>query len=147
MAFNIGDFVSKKTGSKWRGHVVTVGTYGTALHGVVGGLAAARPQECWYAVESWFETGSVQTCPESELEPWKPPSAHDAAGREATAEARVELIARVMCAVDGHDPEGLAMLSPEPERMPRGFFLTGAPFKAWRLYAAYALALVDRGLA
>jgi hypothetical protein len=58
MKFEIGDFVKKTSGSQWHGMVV--GTYSTVL----------TPEG--YAVESWFEQGSVQIYPVKALEPWTP---------------------------------------------------------------------------
>jgi dihydrofolate reductase (trimethoprim resistance protein) len=69
MTFYIGDFVSKKHGSKWRGRVV--GNYGTVL------------TDAGYVVESWFEPGSVQNYPEAALEPWRPPAGDASALLEA----------------------------------------------------------------
>ena len=57
--WGIGDYVAKKQGSHWRGKVV--GFYSTDVT-LVG-----------YAVESYFEPGSVQVWPEAALEDWTPP--------------------------------------------------------------------------
>lgn len=56
--FNFGQTVRKKSGSAWHGKIV--GWYTTGL--TVSG----------YAVESAFETGSVQIYPEAALELWEP---------------------------------------------------------------------------
>lgn len=56
--WRINDWVSKKSGSSWRGRVC--GFYRTALTPV------------GYAIESHWEPGSVQIFPEAALAPWKP---------------------------------------------------------------------------
>lgn len=56
--YNLGDTVCKKSGGAWHGTVV--GMYSTKL----------TPEG--YAVESYFEQGSVQIYPVSALIPWQP---------------------------------------------------------------------------
>lgn len=58
MMYKLGDTVSKKSGSQWHGTIV--GTYSTKL----------TPEG--YAVESYYEAGSVQIYPVSALIPWQP---------------------------------------------------------------------------
>lgn len=58
MMFKLGDLVAKRSGSCWHG--VIVGTYSTRL----------TPEG--YAVESYYEHGSVQIYPASALIPWQP---------------------------------------------------------------------------
>jgi dihydrofolate reductase (trimethoprim resistance protein) len=58
--FELGDTVKKVSGSQWHGTVV--GTYSTEL----------TPEG--YAVESWYESGSVQIYPEKAIELWLPPT-------------------------------------------------------------------------
>ncbi len=55
--WRIGTLLKKKSGSMWRGKVV--GYYSTSL------------TDIGYAVESWFEPGSVQIYPASALEIWE----------------------------------------------------------------------------
>ncbi len=56
--FQLGDYVRKRRGSRWRGRVV--GFYSTARTPV------------GVCVESHFEPGSVQIYPEDALEGWQP---------------------------------------------------------------------------
>lgn len=56
--FKLGDMVRKSRGGAWHGKIV--GTYSTSL----------TPEG--YAVESYYEVGSVQIYPAAALEPWKP---------------------------------------------------------------------------
>jgi dihydrofolate reductase (trimethoprim resistance protein) len=56
--FNLGDYVRKTKGSEWHG--IIVGTYSTEL----------TPEG--YAVESYYELGSVQIYPASALQEWSP---------------------------------------------------------------------------
>lgn len=58
MTYKLGDTVSKKSGSQWHGTIV--GTYSTKL----------TPEG--YAVESYYEAGSVQIYPASALISWQP---------------------------------------------------------------------------
>ena len=58
--FELGDTVKKVSGSQWHGTVV--GTYSTEL----------TPEG--YAVESWYELGSVQIYPAKAIELWLPPT-------------------------------------------------------------------------
>lgn len=55
--YKIGDMVQKKSGSSWRGTVC--------------GFYATKQTPNGVAVESAFESGSVQIYPEAALEPWK----------------------------------------------------------------------------
>lgn len=57
--WQLGDTVAKRRGSSWRGRVV--GFYATA-NTPIG-----------YAVESYYEPGSVQVWPEAALQDWTPP--------------------------------------------------------------------------
>ena len=57
--FQFGDSVKKKSGSNWHGHIC--GWYRTGL------------TELGYAVESFYEQGSVQIYPEKALEAWDAP--------------------------------------------------------------------------
>lgn len=61
-------------------------------------------------------------------------------------EERVERLARVMAQGDGVDPDEMAVLYPSLARA-QGFVLRHDVFPAWRLYAKYARAIVDKGLA
>lgn len=63
----------------------------------------------------------------------------------AEVEARVEKLARVMAQADGVDPDQKATIFP-PQQKGRGFVLD-ATVDAWRLYAGYARAIIDAGLA
>lgn len=63
-----------------------------------------------------------------------------------STERRIERIARVLCKSDSVDPESKASVG-QPLLLATGFVITGTPFEAWRLYAKYARALVDKGLA
>jgi hypothetical protein len=56
--FALGDWVMKIRGSQWRGKVVGFYTTDVTEHG--------------YAVESAYETGSVQVWPEAALDFWTP---------------------------------------------------------------------------
>lgn len=56
--WGLGDTVTKKRGSSWRGKVV--------------GFYATENTEIGYSVESMFEPGSVQVWPEAALEDWVP---------------------------------------------------------------------------
>jgi len=56
--WSIGHFVRKRKGSQWHGRIV--GFYRTSL----------TPRG--YAVESYWEAGSVQIYPEAALEDWEP---------------------------------------------------------------------------
>ena len=58
--FKLGDTVKKVSGSQWHGTVV--GTYSTEL----------TPEG--YAVESWYELGSVQIYPAKAIKLWLPPT-------------------------------------------------------------------------
>jgi dihydrofolate reductase (trimethoprim resistance protein) len=58
LKWQMGDTVAKKRGSSWRGKIV--GFYSTEFTRI------------GYAVESYFEPGSVQVWPEVALEDWKP---------------------------------------------------------------------------
>lgn len=58
--FKTGDIVRKVSGSQWHGTIV--GWYSTEL----------TPEG--YAVESWYESGSVQIYPAKALELWVPDS-------------------------------------------------------------------------
>jgi len=60
-------------------------------------------------------------------------------------EARVERLARVMAAVDGVEPDQKATIFP-PRQSARGWVIDQT-MPAWRLYAKYAQALIDAGLA
>lgn len=62
------------------------------------------------------------------------------------AEQRIERLARVMCEADAIDPDAKASVG-QPYLTRGGFVMTGTPFEAWRLYAGYARALIDKGLA
>lgn len=57
--FQMGDFVAKKGRASWRGRIV--GWYRTDL------------TKLGYAIESYFEPGSVQIYPETAIEPWESP--------------------------------------------------------------------------
>jgi dihydrofolate reductase (trimethoprim resistance protein) len=76
MIFALKEFVEKKSGAKWRGHIV--GSYQTNL---------TNPG---WAVESYFETGSVQIYPETALRPWIPPSADRRQFSDALAEGIIK---------------------------------------------------------
>jgi dihydrofolate reductase (trimethoprim resistance protein) len=58
MKFKLGDYVKKTKGSEWHG--IIVGTYSTEL----------TPEG--YAVESFYELGSVQIYPAAALQEWSP---------------------------------------------------------------------------
>jgi hypothetical protein len=62
---------------------------------------------------------------------------------ELPAEQRVERLARAMCKADGVDPDQLA----SPFYLKITGWLVDQTIPAWRLYAKYARALVDAGLA
>jgi len=64
---------------------------------------------------------------------------------EARVEARVEFLARVVCAADGVDPHQRATVFPVTARGTG--FVCDTTVEAWRLYAKYVRALVDAGLA
>lgn len=66
--------------------------------------------------------------------------------REGSPEQRIEALARVMALADSVDPDFHASVG-EPFLVPDGYVMTGTPFPAWRLYAKYARALIDKGLA
>ena len=59
-SFAMGDYVAKKGRASWRGKIV--GWYRTDL------------TQLGYAVESYFEPGSVQIYPLSAVEAWNPPA-------------------------------------------------------------------------
>lgn len=59
---------------------------------------------------------------------------------------RTERLARAMCGADGVDPDEKAALGAPPAAA-GGFLVGSAHFPAWRLYAKYARALIDGGLA
>lgn len=61
-------------------------------------------------------------------------------------EERTERLARAMCGADGVDPDEKAALGAPPAAA-GGFLVGSAHFPAWRLYAKYARALIDGGLA
>lgn len=56
--FKMGDFVAKKGRASWRGRIV--GWYRTDLTAL------------GYAIESYFEPGSVQIYPQAAIEAWTP---------------------------------------------------------------------------
>ena len=64
----------------------------------------------------------------------------------ASREERTERLARAMCESDSIDSEARASIG-QPYLTRGGFVMTGTPFEAWRLYAGYARALIDKGLA
>ena len=57
--FQMGDYVAKKGRALWRGKIV--GWYRTDV------------TKLGYAIESYFELGSVQIYPETAIEAWTPP--------------------------------------------------------------------------
>jgi hypothetical protein len=57
--FQMGDYVAKKGRALWRGKIV--GWYRTDV------------TKLGYAIESYFELGSVQIYPETTIEAWTPP--------------------------------------------------------------------------
>ncbi|MBO9102394.1 MULTISPECIES: DfrB family trimethoprim-resistant dihydrofolate reductase [Rhizobium] len=57
--FQMGDYAAKKGRASWRGKIV--GWYRTDLTNL------------GYAIESYFEPGSVQIYPETAIEMWMPP--------------------------------------------------------------------------
>lgn len=56
--YKFGDWVCKNSGSSWHGQIV--GWYSTSFTSI------------GYAVESYYEPGSVQIYPEKALIPWTP---------------------------------------------------------------------------
>ncbi|MCP3412863.1 hypothetical protein NLM16_01965 [Bradyrhizobium brasilense] len=58
--FQMGDYAAKKGRASWRGRIV--GWYRTDL------------TRLGYAIESYFEPGSVQIYPETAIDAWQPPA-------------------------------------------------------------------------
>jgi hypothetical protein len=85
-------WVQKKSGSQWRGKIV--GEYRTDL------------TEIGYAVESYYEKGSVQIYPAKALEPWEPPA-------EPPAALASDAMDAAMRAVRQHSSSGVARDSME----------------------------------
>ena len=69
-----------------------------------------------------------------------------AQSRDAPIEERVERLARAMCGADSVDPDERAYIG-QPLLVGPGYVAHSGMFEAWRLYAKYAQALIDKGLA
>jgi hypothetical protein len=61
-------------------------------------------------------------------------------------EARIETLSRAMCKADSVDSDWRASTG-TPLTLSTGYVMTAPTFEAWRLYARYARALIDGGLA
>lgn len=69
-----------------------------------------------------------------------------AASYAGSTEERTERLARAMCGADSIDPDERAYIG-QPLLVGSGYVAPSGMFEAWRLYAKYAQALIDKGLA